>query len=91
MAKFTKKQMEWLVDFAAAQHRADCWHKWSSEEIRKENPDLKKHFEYYKNGCVCAVSAVIYARKIGMTDKQINECHEDLLFWSNSKVLKVGS
>lgn len=89
MAKMTKKQIELLVDFAAAQHRAESWHKLVSLEIRKENPDLGKHVEYYKNGCVAAVTAVSIARSIGMTDAQINECHEDLLFWSNSEVLKA--
>ena len=91
MPKFTKKQIELLVDFAAAQYRAEWWHKMVSFEIRKENPDLGKHVEYYKNGCEAAVFAVKIARSIGMTDEQINECHEDLLFWSNSAVLKAAA
>lgn len=91
MAKFTKKQIELLVDFAAAQYRAEWWHKLVSFELRKENPDIGKYVEFYKSGCEAAVTAVEIARSIGMTDEQINECHEDLLHWSNSKVLKAAA
>jgi hypothetical protein len=82
MAELTKDQMEMLVDFAAHQHRAEQYNKWAYEQAGSDNIDWGVFNAQIDLSYSHASKAVEIARKIGMTDDQINQCHDALVHWA---------
>ncbi len=84
MAKFTKDQMEMLVDFAAGQYRAEQYNRWAYNEVSSDKSIDFATFNARIDLCRShANKAVEIARKIGMTDDQITQCHDSLVRWSD--------
>ena len=82
MVEFTKDQMEMLVDFAAHQHRAEQYNKWAYDHADSDNIDWGVFNTQIDLSYSHASKAVEIARKIGMTDDQINQCHDALVRWA---------
>lgn len=79
MAKFTKKQMSLIVEFAQHQFFAEKFAQFASDGIRKNASDYRDNLlQCYE----CANKAVKLAREIGMTDDDIRICHHTLLVWA---------
>ena len=91
MAELTKDQMEMLVDFAAHQHRAEQYNKWAYEQAGSDNIDWGVFNAQIDLSYSHASKAVEIARKIGMTNDQINQCHDALVHWAEhyNKMQKV--
>jgi len=91
MVEFTEDQMEMLVDFAAHQHRAEQYNKWAYEQAGSDNIDWGVFNAQIDLSYSHASKAVEIARKIGMTDDQINQCHDALVHWAEhyNKMQKV--
>ncbi len=91
MVEFTEDQIEMLVDFAAHQHRAEQYNKWAYEQAGSDNIDWGVFNAQIDLSYSHASKAVEIARKIGMTDDQINQCHDALVHWAEhyNKMQKV--